>query len=338
MLGLSDRRRSRSDDFRLWAWVHGGAEPRDGSWAAHFARLESAGFHGVLVGGGDGPALAAAAHDAGLAFHRWIWVLNRNGDEWARENHPEWFTVSRNGESSLTHPPYVGYYRWVCPRRSEVRDYLRDVVRRVAREEGVDGVHLDYIRYPDVILPRGLWEKYNLVQDTELPEFDFCYCDVCRDVFRQRHGIDPLELPDPPADRAWREFRWESVTLAVRDIAEVVHEEDREVTAAVFPTPDLARRLVRQEWETWPLDAVFPMIYHSFYEEPVSWVSEATREGVDALAGRRPLYTGLYLPALTPEELAQAVAFAREGGASGAALFESGGLTDEHLDRLVFVR
>ena len=40
----------------------------------------------------------------------------------------------------------------------------------------------------------------------------------------------------------------------------------------------------------------------------------------DALAGRRPLYTGLYLPALSPEELAQAIAFARDAGASGAVL------------------
>jgi uncharacterized lipoprotein YddW (UPF0748 family) len=212
------------------------------------------------------------------------------------------------------------------------------VVQRVAREEGVDGVHLDYIRYPDVILPRGLWEKYDLVQDTELPQFDFCYCDVCRDVFAQRTGVDPLDLPDPPADRAWREFRWESVTMAVEDIARVVRGENRQVTAAVFPTPDLARRLVRQAWETWPLDAVFPMIYHSFYEEPLTWVGDATRVGVDALAGQRPLYSGLYLPELTPEELAHAVEYARAAGAAGAALFESGGLSDEHLERLAVLR
>ena len=45
----------------------------------------------------------------------------RNGDAWVQENHPEWFTVSRNLESSLEHPPYVGYYKWVCPSRGPVR-------------------------------------------------------------------------------------------------------------------------------------------------------------------------------------------------------------------------
>jgi hypothetical protein len=326
--------RGRPGEFLLWTWVHGNGEPQEGSWAAHFARLKAAGFHGVLVGGGDGPALASTAHAEGLAFHRWIWVLNRNGDAWARENHPEWFTVSRNGESSLTHPPYVDYYRWVCPRRAAVRLYLQDVARREARGSGFDGIHFDYIRYPDVILPRALWDRYGLVQDRELPQFDFCYCEVCRDIFAQRTGIDPMDLADPAADPRWTAFRWESVTMAVDDMARVVRREGREVSAAVFPTPTVARRLVRQAWETWPLDAVFPMVYHSFYEEPVSWVGDATREGVEALAGARPLFTGLYLPDLTPDDLAHAVTYAEAAGAAGAALFESGGLTDAHLSRL----
>ena len=325
-----------SDDFLLWTWVHGNDDP-DHVWRDRFARLKAAGFHGVLVSGDDAERLAAAAHEEGLVFQRWIWVLNRNGDTWAREEHPEWFTVSRNGESSLDHPPYVDYYRWVCPRRAPVREYLRGVVREVALTPGVDGVHLDYIRYPDVILPVALWSTYGLVQDTELPEFDFCYCDVCRSTFADQTGVDPLELPDPASDIAWREFRWESVTLAVEAIADAVHAEGNTVTAAVFPTPSVARRLVRQAWETWPLDAVFPMIYHSFYEEPVSWVGRATTDGVEALAGRRPLYSGLYLPSLTPEKLAEAVALSRDAGAAGVALFEAGGLTGRHLEELTAI-
>lgn len=329
--------RRQADAFRLWTWVHGGGGPREGSWSAHFARLKAAGVYGVLVGGGDVATLAAAAHDQGLVFHRWIWVLNRNGDEWARRIHPEWFTVSRNGESSLDRPPYVDYYRWVCPRRAAVRLYLRDVVRPIARQRGVDGVHLDYIRYPDVILPRGLWSKYGLVQDRELPEFDFCYCDVCRSTFAGRTGIDPIDLPDPAANEVWREFRWESVSLAVGDLARVVHREGKTISAAVFPTPTLARRLVRQAWEKWPLDAVFPMIYHSFYQESLAWIGAATRDGVAALAGRLPLYSGLYLPSLSPDELGEALRFARGAGAAGAAMFESGGLSEAHLARLTAV-
>ena len=56
--------------------------------------------------------------------------------------------------------------------------------------------------------------------------------------------------------------------------------------------------------------------------------------GIAALAGRVPLYAGLYLPALDPAELATAVAAARDAGAAGFSLFEMSGLTDGHLASL----
>ena len=321
----------RSADFRAWTWVHGNSRDDAASWRALFGRVRAAGITGVLVGGGDAATLAAAARAEGLAFHRWTWIMNRSGDEWVKKNHPEWFNVSRAGESSLTKPPYVSYYQWLCPTRPEVRDYLRGIVDEVAREPGVDGVHLDYIRHPDVILPRGLWSKYNLVQNEELPEFDFCYCDVCRAAFKRETGTDPLKLPDPTADRAWREFRWNAITGVVRTLSGAVHDRGKQITAAVFPTPSLARKLVRQAWEQWPLDAVFPMLYHGFYLEEVPWIGTAAREGISALRKDEPLYAGLYLPDLEPAKLGQAINTARDAGASGVSFFDMNGLTDAHL-------
>lgn len=325
---------SRHPETKNWTWVHGGGEASADEWRRRFARVREAGINGVLVGGGDAEMLSAAAHAEDLEFHRWIWTLNRNGDAWVKENHPEWFTVSRNGESTLEKPPYVGYYKWLCPTRPAVRDYLRGVVDELAREPAIDGVHLDYVRHSDVILPVGLWSKYNLVQDREYPEFDFCYCEVCRQAFREQAGVDPLELPDPTQDLAWREFRWEGVTGLVEVLTEAVHARGKPITAAVFPTPTVARALVRQAWDEWPLDAFFPMIYHEFYEEELSWIGTATREGVDALPETTPLYSGLYLPSLTPEELGEAVRVARGAGAAGVSLFPMGRLSDKHLARL----
>ncbi len=317
--------------FRGWTWVHGGADRTGAEWRDRFARLRDAGITGVLVSGGDTALLSGAAHEAGLEFHRWLWILNRSGDAWVKENHPEWFDVSRNGESSLTHPPYVGYYQWLCPTREPVREYLRGVIGEVARDDAVDGVHLDYIRHPDVILPVGLWSKYGIVQDKEYPEYDFCYCDVCRSTFTMQGGTDPLEQPDPTADIAWREFRWNSVTGVVRVLSEEVRSQGKPISAAVFPTPTIARQLVRQAWDQWPLDMVFPMLYNSFYEEPVSWIGTGVAEGVNALGGRFPLYAGLYLPDLDPDALAEAIGEARSNGAAGFSLFEMNGITDERM-------
>jgi uncharacterized lipoprotein YddW (UPF0748 family) len=185
-----------------------------------------------------------------------------------------------------------------------------------------------------VILPVGLWSKYDLVQDREYAEFDFCYCDVCRATFREQTGTDPLDLPDPTQDVAWREFRWDSVTGLVWDLAEAVQARGKSVTAAVFPTPTLARTLVRQAWEQWPLDAFFPMLYHNFYEEDLSWLDASTRDGVAALTEGTPLYAGLYLPDLSPGDLGQAVRIVRQAGAAGVSLFEMEGISDEHLVQL----
>ena len=333
--------------FQQWSWVHGGGDRSLEEWRAQYERLASAGFQGVLVGGGDTTVHAEAAHAAGLEFHRWIWTLNRNGDEWVKANHPEWFTVSRNGDSSLTHPPYVGYYKWLCPTRTDVREYLRSRFLEIAGDPEIDGVHLDYVRHCDVILPRGLWKKYDLIQDREHPEFDFCYCEVCRETFASLHGVDPLELPEAPADERWRRFRWDAVTGLVKLLADAVHgvpaspygsslasdSRTKPITAAVFPTPSIARRLVRQAWDEWPVDAVFPMLYHSFYEEGLPWIGRGIEEGRRAISDRPPgasaprrIIAGLYLPSLAPEERSQAIEIARKAGARGVSFFELSGL------------
>jgi uncharacterized lipoprotein YddW (UPF0748 family) len=136
-----------------------------------------------------------------------------------------------------------------------------------------------------VILPRGLWSKYDLIQDHEMAEFDFCYCDTCRSKFKAQTGIDPMEMKEPSANEEWKQFRYDAITNMVNLIAEGVHERGKEISASVFATPTRARKLVRQAWDEWNLDFVFPMIYYKFYDEPVDFVRTGTAEGVDALAG-----------------------------------------------------
>lgn len=320
-----------SAPFSAWCWVHGGGTTPLAEWRRRYARLRAAGITGVLVGDGDAAMHGEAAHAEGLVLHRWTWTLNRPGDRFTAEQHPEWYAVSREGKSSLTSPPYVGYYKWLCPTRPEVRAYLAEQMDAVAATPGVDAVHLDYVRLPDVILPRNLWETYGLVQDRELPPYDFCYCEVCRERFGRETGRDPLALPDPTTDLEWRRFRWRMVSETVTELARATHARGKALSAAVFPTPTIARALVRQEWDRWPLDLVFPMLYHGFYREPISWITPSVAEGVAALPRATPLVAGLYLPDLPPEGLAEAIHAARAGGASGVAMFEMGGLSDAHL-------
>ena len=315
-----------------WAWLRRQVKDVDG-WRRMLASLKRTGFDAVLIGGDAAfyEKHIPLARDEGLELHAWQFVMMRGENEKA---HPEWYAVSRAGVSTATKPPYVDYYKFMCPSRDEVRAYLCGIVSEIASVKGLGSFHLDYIRYPDVILPIALWPKYKLIQDKEYPEFDFCYCDVCRERFKKSSGADPKALADPPSNAAWLEYRYDTITQVVSELYEEAHRHGTPVTAAVFPTPDIARALVRQDWTRWKLDAVLPMIYNGFYKEDVAWVERATREGVRALAGRIPLYTGLYVPDLPPMDLARAIERAFAGGAQGVSVFQGDTLTPEHLQAI----
>jgi uncharacterized lipoprotein YddW (UPF0748 family) len=306
-------------------WIWTGVEDRSSpdQQKRRFESYRESGIQAVLFSGVN-ERVFALAKEQGLETHAWTWTLCR-GDKDLLERHPDWYGISRRGDSTSNKPPYVDYYHFLCPSREEVGDYLARLFGELASTPNLDGVHLDYIRYPDVILPVALWKKYNLVQNEELPQFDFCYCPVCRAAFKQQSGVDPSELPNPPADAAWRQYRYDSVTRLVNRLVDVAHQKGKQITAAVFPSPSIARKLVRQDWTRWNLDAVLPMTYHSFYNEKIDWIESTVREGVRGLPPNRPLYAGLYLPDLkTESEFDQAVRSALAGGAKGVSLF--GGL------------
>ena len=311
---------------KYWVWT--GADPKatEKDLKAKYAALKGRGIDGVFLGGGLDDREFGLVRAAGLELHTWMWTTNR-GDAWIREHHPEWYQVSRSGKSCFDQPPYVDYYRWISPSIPGVVRYLEERVAELAAHPAVNGVHLDYVRYPDVILPRGLWEKYGLDQTEELADYDFDYGDAARAAFRKAKGRDPREIADPAHDQEWLHFRYDTVTALVRKLAKVAHGHRKKITAAVFPTPRLARKICRQDWDKWPLDAACPMIYHSFYNEPLAWVGDCMLEDIQAVTF--PIYAGLYLPALEkPEEFGAALRLVRAKGAAGASLF--GGLSDAH--------
>lgn len=309
--------------LKHWIWVTGLEKETPEEQQRKLEQFREAGVHAVLFNGHT-PELLAQAKQAGLETHAWIITLNR-GDPSLLQNHPDWFVVNRLGDSSADKPAYISDYHFLCPSQEGVREYVSGVVADLCRQANLDGVHLDYIRFPDVILPVGLWKRYNVVQDREWPQFDYCYCAVCRAAFKRKTGEDPLKLPDAPANAAWRQFRYDSVTRLVNHLARVAHRHRKQITAAVFPTPTLAKRMVRQDWVHWKLDAVLPMLYHHYYNEKTEWIEPAVKEGVAALPKNRPLYAGLYLPVLqSQEEFDEAVKYALTGGAAGVSLF--GGL------------
>jgi hypothetical protein len=309
---------NKRNKLKNWVWTNPNQKDTDDEIKTRYAAFKAAGITGIFFEA-DSERHFRAAKAHGIEAHRWIWTFNRAE---LMATHPEWYSKNRNGESCTDHPPYVTYYRWLCPSRPEVQQYLEQMVKDILDKDYVDGIHLDYVRYCDVVLPVNLWSKYNIEQTKELPEYDYCYCDVCRTKFKAEYGTDLSDIQYPEASLSWRLFRYRNIIRVVNSISDIAKSYHKAITAAVFPTPEVARRNVRQDWTNFKLDGVCPMIYHGFYKEKVSWIGDAVEEGIHFLAGKFPLYAGLYLSDFkSDDEIRQGIQYALKNGAAGVSLF-----------------
>jgi len=338
---------SSASKIPVYAWDGGLNDKTDDEVLQTLSDWKAKGVDTLMYNGGQDPAdyarIGKLAEAAGLGLHAWIPTMVQKPRP---ELKPEWYAVNRAGESAYDKPAYVPYYTFLCPNEPGVYQFLEELYTSVAEVEQVAAVHLDYIRFPDVILARGLWEKYGLVMDKEYPKYDYCYCDRCTSGFEEQSGIDIKSLEDPTQVQAWKQYRYDLITSIVNRLAEQVHAQDKRINAAVFPGPhSVAKRIVRQEWDQWDLDQVFPMLYNDFYLEDVEWIGEMTAEGVEALDGRASLISGLFIcpdpkskarqpdpenHGLIPEELGAAVQVSMDNGAAGICLFTPGRMTKKH--------
>ena len=329
--------------LRNWVWVTTELELSDDEWRQRFALWRAHGLDAILLEVfNSSEAYYASTHlpvkeerlerilplglEAGLEVHAWIHTMNCNLHS-VHAAHPEWFSVNRRGQSSWEYPAYIDSYRFLCPSRVAVHEFLRQRVRELAAIEQLSGIHLDVIRYPDVILPEGLQPRFGIIQDREEPQYDYCYCEVCRAQFERARGVDPLALEDPAANRAWLQFRYDRITRIVNQVlAPLARAGDKAMTAAVFAN----WQHVRQQWSRWRLDGVLPMFYHSLYLQDLAWIGEQTRAGIAARDRDVPVYAGLLVEDTPPRDLGRAVRIALDAGASGVALYSARSMAAAH--------
>jgi uncharacterized lipoprotein YddW (UPF0748 family) len=133
-----------------------------------------------------------------------------------------------------------------------VRSYLTRLMTEIVTQYGVDGLHLDYIRYP--FQDPGANRTYG-------------YGEVARWRFQSISGVDPITL-NPRAsglDRnqqiqqqvlweRWTEFRTQQVTSFVETISGTLRRQrpGLVMSAAVFANPEQERlQRIQQDWGTW---------------------------------------------------------------------------------------
>ncbi|MFQ4135150.1 glycoside hydrolase family 10 protein [Nodosilinea sp. PGN35] len=209
--------------------------------------------------------LAAAvdlAHQRGMTLHAWVWVFAAGNQRHNRllnqpadypgpviSRHPSWAAYSNSG--SLI--PQGQDKPFLDPANPEVRSYLTRLMTEIVTQYGVDGLHLDYIRYP--FQDPGANRTYG-------------YGEVARWRFQSMTGVDPLTLSPRPVstlDRnqqiqqqvlweRWNEFRTQQVTSFVETISSTLRRQrpGLVMSAAVFANPEHDRlQRIQQDWGTW---------------------------------------------------------------------------------------
>ena len=347
-----------NEAVKAYGWTSWGNFANVEEMKSEFLKWKEHGLVGVCLNAGMDTAkirtAAKVAKEVGLEYHAWAPTMLHDGCD------SLWYTVNRNGESAYKpeNRAYVTYYATLDPHNPEVVQYLVDKYAAIAEIEEVDYVQLDYVRYADVILSEGLWDKYKKTIEhewrdaegrvQEYPGADYCYCDACCADFLAKTGIDiKAEIAkgtDPATIKEWLQFRCDNVTALVGKIAEAVHARGKKLSADVFPGPaSHAVKMVRQEWNKWDVDMFLPMNYNDFYLQPASWLYEITAEEVACT--EKPILSGLFIcrewkrkleledpedSGLLPSEIAEAVSGAMKAGAYGVCIFTPNDMTEEH--------
>jgi len=316
----------QAGEFRAF-WEHSGLGAYPGDWERSILNLKEHGFNAIVPNmlwagsarynsgilphaeeyeqyGDQIAQCVEAAHRHGIEVH--VWKVNWNfgsrapqawGDAMRAANRTQ---VSVSGEG----------IDWLCPSHPDNLTLERDSLLEVVRNYAVDGIHFDYIRYPDS---------------------PYCYCDGCRARFEAYRGVPvdnwPLDCYQGALAAEYRQWRMDQITNLVRAVSEGAHaiRPGVKISAAVFSNyPDCAQT-VGQDWVSWIdagyLDFVCPMDYtNDFQRFEYLVTTQAAYVG-----GRIPLYPGLGVTAgsssLGSDDTIAQILIARRLGVPGFIVF-----------------
>ncbi|MDV2991750.1 MAG: hypothetical protein N4J56_001404 [Chroococcidiopsis sp. SAG 2025] len=283
-----------------------------------------------LVRGWDPLASAVKlAHDRNMELHAWVWTFaagNKRHNQLINlpddypgpviAAHPEWASYDNRGS---LFPPGQGK-PFLDPANPAARQYLLRLYEEIVSRYNVDGLQLDYIRYP--------------FQD---PSADrtYGYGIAARQQFQQLTGVDPTTIK--PSDRdlwqRWTQFRTQQIDSFVAQASRYLKQKrpNLVMSVAVFPLSEHDRtHKLQQHWEVWAnrgdVDLIVPMTYaldsYRFQRLAQPWITSSKLGSALLLPGIRLLN----LPTMGAFDQIQLV---RDLPGSGYALFAVENLNDE---------
>jgi len=281
------------------------------------------------------------AHAVGLKVHAWInTFLVANTDELPRTadhvifKHPGWLMVPRPMANELYRldPQAPGYTEriiqhargnrgeleglFLSPAHPAVKEEIYDIWIDVLERYEVDGLHFDYVRYPN-----AQFDYSHTSLDRFRAEVEKTMGENERKLMARVAATDPLVYVTTFPER-FAQFQRDQVTDVVERIYHGVkaRKPNAVVSAAVFANDEDAFRSRFQDWKLWLrrgiLDAVCPMAYtpdtETFRQQIAIAVGNAWSHQVWAGIGayRQPV-----------EGTLEKISTARQLGAQGFILF-----------------
>jgi len=281
------------------------------------------------------------AHRFGIKVHAWINIylvaniesLPRSRDHLIYK-HPEWVMAPRGVAAELYgvapgSPEYldriIEHTRgnrdqleglFVSPAHPGVKENLFNIWMEIAAQYDVDGLHFDYVRYPN---PQYDYSRNSIDRFRE--EMESGLADEERGTLADEFKNDPLVYATKFAPR-YAQFQRNQVTELVERIYKGVKKikPNAVISAAVFANEEDASRSRFQDWKEWLrmgcLDVVCPMAYtpdtETFRKQLLSAMSKASG---------RQVWGGIGAYKQTADGAIEKIQVARDVGAQGFILF-----------------
>ncbi|MCE5199429.1 MAG: family 10 glycosylhydrolase [Armatimonadota bacterium] len=256
--------------------------------------------------------LVEKAHAQGIQVHAWVNVCRiwRSKTPPADPNHvvnlhPDWLVKDINGTTWASDGVFLD------PGVPAAREYVASVIEEIACRYAVDGIHLDYIRYP------GKNWGYS---ETALNRF---YADT-----------GASSKPDPESTQ-WMRWRRDQVTDMLRLIRGKVlavrpHAVISAATIAWGGCPSdfnasYACKLANQDWRTWMaqglLDANIPMDYKSETSSTAAAQFRGWLGGFKKWGAGKPTYVGVDIHSNSTKSIMKQISAIRKARLGGFVLF-----------------
>jgi uncharacterized lipoprotein YddW (UPF0748 family) len=261
------------------------------------------------------------AHRLGLELHAWINTFPIwRGETLPVETtplqpllaHPEWVVCDEDGKPMTMDAPKEGYI-WASPGIPAVRQHILDVVMDIVSKYDVDGVHFDYIRYPE-----------------ESPSKGYSHDSISVARFNSAWG-NPFKL-------AWEHWQREQINEFVFDAynAIIAAKPWVKVSAAVvgkyMGSGWNSYSVVYQDPRAWmelgKIDFIVPMVYWE-RSHPTHPFDPLIAQWQDRVAYDRYILPGLSTGLIAKagwEELSAEIQDIRQKGLPGVVFFSAGGL------------